>query len=572
MFEPPSVNGSKPLRLLLQNSQLTIPGINGEEDVTVYTRSYGMLGIKSAAPGPTIRVKPGDVLRVTLENLLASPDPDCTDSGSDFYCYPNTTNLHTHGLHVSPRPGADDIFEGTGPQEKPGLRFAFPVPDFHMPGLFWYHAHHHHSTALQAGGGAVGALVVEDPEGTLPAEVAGMPEVLAVITYVDASFIAGLEGESGGSDWQTNSDFAGALVNGMYMPETEVTAGVWHRFRIVFASIRFVLEIAKIGEAHCDFQLLAKDGVYLQTAPRRIDRIYLGSGNRADVAVRCTCPPGKKECEMYLKTAEGNETLANDRGLSGGMTARSSPFHGIRQLDMVRGTRKGTREMGVSITNRSGIIDQYLFKVNVVPGESERPEPDLKPFQVARPCYLVDLRDADRVGTVESHTLGLQTPIPGVQDGLLSLDGNGKSFKTDDRMVQPPMANLTLPSLQEWVVGPTGAIATCGTSCHPFHLHVTPFQLLNLTVEDSYFQNGDWHDTFIHGVQADIAVRFQLSSFTGDYVTHCHLLQHEDEGMMNYVNVSGAEGQTWQPAKLIDPKCYNSAAARNHLENKFTYV
>merc|ERR1712183_539825 len=124
------------------------------------------------------------------------------------------------------------------------------------------------------------------------------------------------------------------------------------------------------------------------------------------------------------------------------------------------------------------------------------------------------------------------------------------------------MGNLTLPSLQEFHVKPQGTENRCGVKCHPFHMHVVPFQLQNLPKQSDYFQDGDWHDTFIHGEFEDVTVRFQLTTFTGDYVIHCHFLQHDDQGMMNYFYVSGKEGEMWQPARKIDPKCYFNAHTR----------
>jgi len=265
---------------------------------------------------------------------------------------------------------------------------------------------------------------------------------------------------------------------------------------------------------------------------------------------------------MHLKSARGNESLTKN------------PFGDVRQVDLPVGDRPER--------NQSAVIDQLLLKATVVQGKSASVkanveqgksasiQPDLKPFQVARPCKLVDLRDAEKFGAVEKHILGLQTPSANFL-GLVSLDGDGDSFMMPaDGSEPPPMATLPLQSLQEWHVMPVGAIP-CGLLCHNFHLHVTPYQLQDLKEENSYFQNGDWHDTFT-GTQEDMTVRFQLSTFTGPYVTHCHFLQHEDEGMMNYFNVTGTEGQTWAPAKLIDPQCYDSAAERDGLQAKFTYV
>ena len=68
---------------------------------------------------------------------------------------------------------------------------------------------------------------------------------------------------------------------------------------------------------------------------------------------------------------------------------------------------------------------------------------------------------------------------------------------------------------------------------------------------------GDWHDTFQLGTTYT-RVRFQTDVFTGDVMIHCHYLQHEDEGMLMLLRITGKEGSTW-PAEEIDPTCYRGA-------------
>lgn len=67
----------------------------------------------------------------------------------------NTTNFHTHGLHVSPMPGSDNIFTDIDPKES--FTYEFKVPSSHMGGMHFYHPHKHGASTIQAGGGAAGA-------------------------------------------------------------------------------------------------------------------------------------------------------------------------------------------------------------------------------------------------------------------------------------------------------------------------------------------------------------------------------------------------------------------------------
>ena len=101
-------------------------------------------------PGPTLRVRPGDVLSITLVNRLGE-----------------ATNLHTHGLHVSPSGHADNVFVSIPDGDHHTYRYQIP-PD-HRSGMFWYHPHIHGMVAPQVFGGLAGAIIVEDALDLLPA-------------------------------------------------------------------------------------------------------------------------------------------------------------------------------------------------------------------------------------------------------------------------------------------------------------------------------------------------------------------------------------------------------------------
>jgi FtsP/CotA-like multicopper oxidase with cupredoxin domain len=104
--------------------------------------------------GPTIRVRPGAVLRLGLENRL----PACAETSAHGGCI-NDTNIHTHGLWVSPAGNSDNVLIAV----RPGGRFdyEFLIPTDHPAGTFWYHPHRHGSSLYQLGSGMAGALIVE---------------------------------------------------------------------------------------------------------------------------------------------------------------------------------------------------------------------------------------------------------------------------------------------------------------------------------------------------------------------------------------------------------------------------
>src|SRR5262249_47264204 len=73
----------------------------------------------------------------------------------------NTTNLHTHGLHVSPNGNSDNIFLAVDPLVKKQVTYKFAIPADHPAGTFWYHSHKHGSVGYQLASGMAGALIVE---------------------------------------------------------------------------------------------------------------------------------------------------------------------------------------------------------------------------------------------------------------------------------------------------------------------------------------------------------------------------------------------------------------------------
>ncbi|CAK0829912.1 unnamed protein product [Prorocentrum cordatum] len=136
--------------------------------------------------GPTFRVKPGGTLSVRLINSLDSANigVGCDVTGTQ-YCKAATTNLHTHGLHVSSK-GSDELTYSSDDafvEVPPGgsKDYQYSIPGYHMGGTHWYHPHFHHSTALQAGGGAAGVLIVDDPPGYLPGAYSSMVEKVLFI-------------------------------------------------------------------------------------------------------------------------------------------------------------------------------------------------------------------------------------------------------------------------------------------------------------------------------------------------------------------------------------------------------
>ncbi|WP_370257247.1 multicopper oxidase domain-containing protein [Cryobacterium sp. Hh38] len=118
--------------------------------MTIAGRDVRALSYNGGVPGPTLRVRAGDTLNVSLRNGLADP-----------------SNLHVHGLHVSPENNSDNMFVTVAAGAS--FDYQYELPANHPPGVYWYHPHHHGFVADQVFGGLYGAIIVEDPDPSRPA-------------------------------------------------------------------------------------------------------------------------------------------------------------------------------------------------------------------------------------------------------------------------------------------------------------------------------------------------------------------------------------------------------------------
>merc|ERR1712137_71129 len=100
----------------------------------------------------------------------------------------------------------------------------------------------------------------------------------------------------------------------------------------------------------------------------------------------------------------------------------------------------------------------------------------------------------------------------------------------------------TFPAMASMRVGTVQEISITGVNEHPVHIHVNHMQITEMPESASqstggYFQVGDHADTILlpsMGEEDSIKVRMQIDNYTGRMVVHCHMLSHEDEGMMAF--------------------------------------
>src|SRR6202163_1600792 len=207
---------------------------------------------------PTLRLSPGDQLKINYINDLPAKPPERCLAGPCM----DMTNLHFHGLTISPDAPQDDVLTMMAMPGKT-LRYSVQIPKNHPPGLYWYHTHPHGESYRQALDGMSGALVIEGIESYFPA-LAGLPERVLVVRgrsivhdpqSIDLKQRVHLSSEVCGSEQEAPEEVM--TVNGSVRPEIEIAPGERQFWRIANASADRYVDLELEGQS---FEIVAMDG------------------------------------------------------------------------------------------------------------------------------------------------------------------------------------------------------------------------------------------------------------------------------------------------------------------------
>jgi len=424
---------------------------------------------------PVIRAAPGDVLRITyINDLPAKSQETCAVNP----CM-DMTNLHFHGLTVSPNAPQDDVL---GMMAMPGqvLHYSVEIPRDHPPGLFWYHTHPHGESHRQVLDGMSGAIVIEGMDRYAP-EVGRLRERVLVLRGQS------IEHEPNASDLKRQVEIpskgcgqeAGAVeeiftVNGAVRPRIEIAPRQRQFWRMVNASADRYLDLQLDGQT---YEIVALDGMPLAyhepKSPTRIaNHFLLAPAGRLEVIVTGP-PPG---AHSVLRT------LCVDTGQDG------DPNPEMVLADLVQPS-----------TNRSG-TDRDPEQSHAIDGRPPIYKPiDAEPLKKVAPDFIVTFTE-DKNGFYI----------------------NGRKFAPD----ADPMTSALVGTYQHWrIVNRTAEL-------HPFHIHQVHF--LAYAENDVPLPHPEWLDTVNvpYGGSVDVILDFTKPVIKGMAVFHCHLLNHEDKGMM----------------------------------------
>jgi len=435
----------------------------------LYMRMY-----EGTVPGPTLRVKPGDVLRIKLINDM----PPNRESSPVDHSLPhdfNTTNLHSHGLHVSPSGISDNVMRIMEPGESYDIEIA--IPSDHIPGTNWYHPHAHGSADVQIASGAVGALIIEGDFADVPEIVAAEERLLVLTEAVFDQF--GMVEDFGTLFPETAARFL--AVNGVREPTITMRPGEVQRWRILHAGWQDDLFMELEGHA---LNTIARDGIPLArmglSVPRKPDQptdypkaMLIAPGQRLDVLVQAG-EPG-----TYAFRA-----VPYDQGYP-------SPTGPIARL--------------------------------VVAGD---PLPMNLPAKLPAPLEKL-IGDEEITGTRV------------VRFGETRVDGPTEFWRTfrftvDGKTFDPSRVDqrVRLGAVEEWTIIND---QPQDPEDHVFHIHTNDMLLTKINGEA--LEEPIWLDTAILPRNGSITFRSRFLDFAGKFMLHCHMMNHEDLGMMQVVEV-----------------------------------
>ncbi len=490
----------------------------------VSTRTYN-----GKVPGPTLEVYPGDQLDFSVHNELG-PNPPAPPPYQDYTCAElmaldiphcfNTTNLHTHGLHVSPSSqedgvASDDITVRIEPDES--QPYLIWLPEFHAPGTHWYHAHVHGSTALQVCNGLAGALIVKDPDDDPAQQIPVDDDIVWMIQEIigepSDTVYGRIEDADGNAVYGTAQPKVRFTVNSIDSAELVMETNKIHRWRFInatgtprgFMNVALEKEVGSEREPYTGenkgLSLMAVDGITFYGEPAvPIEEHFMAPGNRADFLVQI---PDPGTYYVVKKTA----------------VVRSNGSTGPTQ-------------------------DQDLVKIVVI-GEQQQPrELPALPSTDYRPCYLTPISDEEVTGETRDISFEVDPTFPAHFGGFKI---NGEAYGS-----HPPAVDVNYQAVEEWnLTNPSGA-------AHPFHIHVNPFQvvgeLINPNKPDEP-SNWRWQDVISippneDSTPGEVRIRQRYLTYSGKFVIHCHVLVHEDCGMMRDVEVGPGGTGPGEPVEI----------------------
>ncbi|MFG0517480.1 multicopper oxidase CueO [Kluyvera intermedia] len=442
--------------------------------------------------GPAIKLQQGKAITVNIRNHL-----------------PEETTVHWHGLEV---PGDVD----GGPQGiiKPGASRTVTFTPTQRAATCWFHPHQHGKTGYQVAMGLAGLVLIEDEDSQmllLPKQwgIDDIPVIMQDKKFTPAGEIDyQLDIMSAAVGWFGDT----LLTNGVQYPQHTPPRG-WLRLRLLNGCNARSLTLAASDKR--PLYVVASDGGLLPE-PVQVSELPMLMGERFEVLVDAR--DGKP---FDLVTLPVNQ-----------MGMAIAPFD--KALPILR-----IQPVGIP---GSGKLPDSLVSMPSIPaldGLTERklqlsmdPMLDMMGMQALMKKYGNQAMGGMDHGNMMGHG-GMKMDHGGM--GNMHHGGGGFDFHNANRIngkafdMNVPMFAAAKGQYERWVISGEGDMML-----HPFHIHGTQFRILRENGQAPAAHRSGWKDTVrVEGGVSEVLVKFDHeASKEQAYMAHCHLLEHEDTGMM----------------------------------------
>jgi FtsP/CotA-like multicopper oxidase with cupredoxin domain len=490
----------------------------------------------SGHESPNLRVHPGDQVVLHLTNAMTDLDHGSSAPMHDHphsagnpctsgIMSPVSTNLHFHGLTIPPVCHQDDVMKTSVQPGDAPFEYRFRIPDDEPPGLYWYHPHIHGFSKNQLLGGASGALIVEGIERAKKA-TAGLPERVFIIRDLDLihpnappaksepvvpKFMIDRDGDAANNGTGFGKPAKDLSINYVpvpypdYPPATiEMKPGERQLWRVLNASAITYLNIAVLfNRAPQPLGLVAMDGVPMNLNDAEKDSV--------DPQTHIGLPPGARAEFIVTGPPEGESGLLVTRTVDTGPGGENDPNRMLAKISASSDAPESRSRLQSS--------------PEPLPPPSQAWLGSVLPVRVRHLYFSEKLIDPnDPTSAVEFY---------------LTVDG--QEPKMFDMSSETPNIIAQQGTVEDWI------IENRSRELHAFHIHQLHFLLLDYSgrqVNEDFLRDTvnvpyyDGHSLAYPSVR--LRMDFRDPNTVGTFVYHCHLLEHEDKGMMGSIQVKPA--------------------------------
>ncbi len=472
----------------------------------------------NVVPGHTWEINPGDTLRVALVNNLpplSHPEPMAFTRPHEW----TTTNLHTHGLHVSPAGNADNIFISIPPGET--FHYEIAVPGDHPSGFYWYHPHRHGGVAQQVRAGMAGAIIVRGELDEVEEVRAAKEQVMVLQAIELGDELQLLDPIPRPDEHQAFYPREHILytINGVLNPRITMYPAEDQRWRMVNAAEGKFMSLQL--EDH-DLNVLAWDGLTL-AAPEAAGLVLLSSGNRVEALIKAGQPGTYR-----LVLTPGSSQKPNIPGMPAPAHPSATPVATAAPTAVPAAPASPTAMAEMpGMAPMPGLIDipgelavRPILAIEVVGDGPEMSLPAALPAW--NPPMLPIAKTRTFAFTVERGPDNIE---------FLDFGVDGHAYDRD----RPPY-QVKLGTAEEWTLI-NGIDPRYPDHAHVYHIHTNPFKITR--INGRTLARPLWRDTFVLSGKNGDSITFEsnFEDFTGKFVEHCHVLTHEDLGMMSAIEV-----------------------------------